>query len=111
GGGDGRTARRDLAPVARQRGARRAPPPTRHFDVALVATAVGLALVGLAMVYSATNKSLSALGGDPGFYLKKQAVYLVVAVVVMAVTATVDYRLFTIYASFMYLGSVVLLAM
>ncbi len=104
-------AQLDLATVARHRDVTAELSPTRHIDVGLVVTAVGLALVGLAMVYSATNKSLSALGSDPGFYVKKQAVYLVVAVVAMAVTATVDYRLFKVYAIFMYLGSVLLLAL
>src|SRR6266540_1656954 len=104
-------AQLDLATVARHREVAGELSPTRHIDVGLVVTAVGLALVGLAMVYSATNKSLSALGSDPGFYVKKQAVYLVVAVVAMAVTATVDYRLFKVYAIFMYLGSVALLAL
>jgi rod shape determining protein RodA len=72
---------------------------------------VALALMGLAMVYSATNKSLSTLGSDPGFYLKKQAAYLVIGVVAMVAAAAVDYRLYKIYAAFLYAGSVALLAL
>jgi rod shape determining protein RodA len=102
-------AQLDLAAMGRQRAVAGEHSPTRHIDLTLVATAVALALVGLAMVYSATNKSLSTFGHDPGFYLKKQAVYLVVAVAAMAATASIDYRLFKIYAPFLYIGSVGLL--
>jgi rod shape determining protein RodA len=102
-------AQLDLAAMGRQRAVAGERSPTRHIDLTLVATAVALALVGLAMVYSATNKSLSTFGHDPGFYLKKQAVYLVIAVAAMAATASIDYRLFKIYAPFLYIGSVGLL--
>jgi rod shape determining protein RodA len=102
-------AQLDLAAVGRQRVIAGEQAPTRHIDLTLAGTAVALGLVGLAMVYSATNKSLSTFGADPGLYLKKQAVYLVVAVAAMAATASVDYRLFKIYAPFLYIGSVGLL--
>jgi rod shape determining protein RodA len=65
--------------------------------------------VGLAMIYSATNKTLSTLGHDPGFYLKRQAVYLVVAVAAMAAAAVADYRLVKVYAPLIYVGCVGLL--
>jgi rod shape determining protein RodA len=102
-------AQLDLAAVGRHRGIAGEQSPTRHIDLTLVAAAVALALVGVAMVYSATNKSLSTLGHDPGFYLKKQAVYLVAAVAAMGAAASVDYRLLKIYAPFLYIGSVGLL--
>lgn len=104
-------AQLDLAAVGRQRAVANEQSPARHLDLALVGTAVALALVGLAMVYSATNKSLSTFGHDPGLYLKKQAVYLVIGLVVMVAAAAIDYRLFKIYAGFLYIGSVVLLAL
>jgi rod shape determining protein RodA len=104
-------AQLDLAAVGRQRALADEQSPTRHLDLTLMGTAVALGLVGLAMVYSATNKSLSTLGHDPGLYLKKQAVYLVIAVAAMVATAAVDYRLFKIYSAFLYVGSVVLLVL
>jgi rod shape determining protein RodA len=104
-------AQLDLAAVGRQREFVREQSPTRHVDLALVGTAVALALMGLAMVYSATNKSLSTLGNDPGFYLKKQAAYLVMGVAAMVAAAAIDYRLFKIYSWFLYAGSVLLLAL
>ncbi|HYZ10764.1 MAG TPA: rod shape-determining protein RodA [Actinomycetota bacterium] len=72
--------------------------PLRHVDPTLIAVAVGLALFGLFMVYSATQQSLRTLGEDPGFYLKKQIAFLMLGVVVMAIVATFDYRLVKVYA-------------
>jgi rod shape determining protein RodA len=105
-------AQLDLAAVGQQRAALAGErSPTRHIDLTLVAAAVALGAVGLAMVYSATNKTLFTLGSDPGFYLKRQGAYLAVGVVAMVVVAAIDYRLFKIYAGFLYLGCVVLLAL
>jgi len=104
-------AQLDLAAVGRQRALAGEGSATRHLDFALVGTAVALALMGLAMVYSATNKSLSTLGSDPGFYLKKQTAYLVMGVAAMVAAAAIDYRLFKIYSAFLYVASVALLAL
>src|ERR687892_205072 len=57
--------------------------PLRHLDPALIAVALGLALFGLFMVFSATQQSLRTLGEDPGFYLKKQIAFLMLGVVAM----------------------------
>jgi rod shape determining protein RodA len=72
--------------------------PLRHLDPTLIAVALGLALFGLFMVYSATQQGLRTLGEDPGFYLKKQIAFLMLGFVVMAVVATFDYRLVKVYA-------------
>jgi rod shape determining protein RodA len=72
--------------------------PLRHIDPMLVAVALGLALFGLFMVYSATQQSLRTFGEDPGFYLKKQIAFLMLGVVIMAIVATFDYRLVKVYA-------------
>jgi rod shape determining protein RodA len=81
----------------------------RRIDPVLTLAALFLALTGLAMIYSATNKTLSTLGHDPGFYLKRQIVYLVISVAAMVVTAVVDYRVVKVYAGFIYVGCIVLL--
>jgi rod shape determining protein RodA len=72
--------------------------PLRHIDPTLIAVALGLALFGLFMVYSATQAGLRTLGEDPGFYLKKQIAFLMLGVVVMAIVATFDYRLVKVYS-------------
>jgi rod shape determining protein RodA len=81
----------------------------RRIDPVLAAAALLLAVSGLAMIYSATNKTLSDLGHDPGFYLKRQAVYLVIGVTVMALIALIDYRVIKVYAPILYVSCIALL--
>src|SRR5262245_5745159 len=83
----------------------------RQVDPFLAGATLLLSLAGLAMIYSATNKTLSTFEIDPGFYLKKQAVYLLIALGVMIVTALVDYRLVKAYAPLAYVGSIALLVL
>jgi len=81
----------------------------RRIDPLLVLGALLLGVVGLLMVYSATNRTLSTLGENPGYFLKRQAVYLIVGVGAMVAAALVDYRAIRIYAPIVYLGCVALL--
>ncbi len=83
--------------------------PLKHLDPTLIAAALGLAVFGLLMVYSATQQGLRTLGEDPGFYLKRQVGFLMLGVVVMAVVTTFDYRLVKVYAGIAY--AVLLLAL
>jgi rod shape determining protein RodA len=70
----------------------------RHLDPALIVTALLLAIYGLFMVYSSTQQSLRTLGTDPGFYLKRQIVFLMLGLIAMIIVATFDYRLTKVYA-------------
>lgn len=81
----------------------------RRVDPVLALAALFLSGTGLAMIYSATNKTLFAFGNDPGFYLKRQAVYLVIGVAIMAVVAVTDYRVVKIYAPIIYTACIGLL--
>ncbi|GIV01035.1 MAG: rod shape-determining protein RodA [Actinomycetota bacterium] len=83
--------------------------PIRHLDPVLVLVAIALVSVGLLLIYSATHRSLAAIGEDPGFYLKRQAAFAALGVVLALLVASVDYRFFKVYAGMIYLGSVVLL--
>jgi cell division protein FtsW len=58
----------------------------------LVFVTLGLVAFGLVMVYSATSASAALGNGDPMTYLKRQAVYALVGVVLMAVASRVDYH-------------------
>jgi rod shape determining protein RodA len=80
----------------------------RHLDITLIVTAILLAIYGLFMVYSATHQSLQTLGTDPGYYLKRQIVFLMLGILAMIIVATFDYRLTKVYAPITY-GIVVLL--
>ena len=64
-----------------------------HFDQRLLAfVTLGLVAFGLVMVYSATSASAAVGDGDPMSYLKRQAVYALVGVIVMTAAARVDYH-------------------
>jgi rod shape determining protein RodA len=83
----------------------------RHLDLVLIGGVLGLAGIGMAMIYSATNRSLALENEDPGLYLKRQALFLGLGLIGMVVAAAIHYRLFRIWAPFLYLGSVLLLVL
>ena len=58
----------------------------------LVLLTLGLTAFGLVMVYSATSAPAALGGGDPGFYLKRQAIYALIGVVLLMVVSRMDYR-------------------
>src|SRR2546427_448535 len=83
--------------------------PLRRVDGVLALTSVLLAAYGLLMIYSATHKTLTQFGQDPGYYLKRQAVFLVVGLVAMVVAAALDYRLVKHFSPILYIGILLLL--
>ena len=83
----------------------------RHVDPVLIAAALGLAVIGLFAIYSATHQSLSAVGLDPGRFVKRQLTFLAVAVIVLMLAASFDYRLLKVYAGIIYISSLVLLVL
>jgi rod shape determining protein RodA len=79
------------------------PAPGRHrpvskaqlalrFDYVLLLSTLFIAGLGALMVYSATRDNLALAGDDPRYYLKRQALYVVVGAVVMVVVALLDYH-------------------
>lgn len=70
----------------------------RHLDLTLLLSSLAIAGMGLLMVYSATRQKQESAGLDPAFFLKRQAVYLVLGLVAMAVVVLVDYRHLRDYA-------------
>jgi rod shape determining protein RodA len=81
----------------------------RHVDLALITAVVGVASFGVLMIYSASRDKLQAAGSDPAFYLKRQAIFVVIGVVVMAVTAAIDYRRLRAFAPVFYIGALFIL--
>jgi cell division protein FtsW len=53
---------------------------------------LGLVAFGLVMVYSATSASAALANGDPAYYLKRQAVFAGLGLVLMVVLSRVDFR-------------------
>ncbi len=58
----------------------------RHVDVALIGATVALALIGVVTVYSATRSQYGH------YYLERQAIWVVLGMVIMVAVALVDYR-------------------
>ena len=81
----------------------------RHVDLGLAMASIGVACFGLLMIYSATRDKLQAQGIDPGFYLKRQAAFVVVGMVAMVIAASIDYRRLRDFAPVFYVGSVLAL--
>ena len=98
----------DLAAGRAAAGERRA---IRFVDPVLLVAAIALATVGLFAIYSATHQSLSAIGLDPGRFVKRQLTFLAVAAIVLLLVASVDYRLLKVYSGIAYVSSLVLLVL
>ncbi|MGO8871486.1 MAG: rod shape-determining protein RodA [Acidimicrobiales bacterium] len=80
-----------------------------RFDLVLVGTSLLLAVTGMVMIYSATKGKLALAGDDPRYYLKRQALFVVVGVVVMVAVALFDYRRFEQISTVLYIGIVLAL--
>jgi rod shape determining protein RodA len=83
--------------------------PFRRLDPVLITTVLALTVIGMFMIYSATHQSLQALHLDTGQFVKKQATALVVAVALLLLVATFDFRIAKAYAGLFYVAMVVLL--
>jgi cell division protein FtsW len=58
----------------------------------LVLVTMGLTAFGAVMVYSATSSSAVLGGTDPMYYLKRQAIYAVLGLLLMVVASRTDFR-------------------
>lgn len=85
--------------------------PLRHLDPVLVVVAFMLAAIGLVMIYSAGRASLAAQHLDANVFVRKQAFFLVIGVVLAALAASFDYRFLKVYAGIVYIASLVLLVL
>jgi rod shape determining protein RodA len=84
--------------------------PWRHVDVLLLAAVIGITALGLLMVYSATRhqqQTVASLSAD--YYLKRQALFVGIGIVIMAVVALIDYRSYQDAAPWLYAGTVFVL--
>lgn len=85
--------------------------PIRHVDMSLIFTVIALSTISLFAIYSATNRTLADLGLDPGTYLKRQATWTFLGVILVLVFASFDYRFLKVYAGFVYFGTLALLVL
>jgi rod shape determining protein RodA len=85
--------------------------PIRHLDLVLLLIVAALIVIGLFLLYSATNQTLRQDELDPFSRVTKQAFTAVVGVVLILLIATFDYRFFKVYAGFIFTACLVLLAL
>jgi rod shape determining protein RodA len=81
----------------------------RHVDVVLLVAVLLAAGLGLVMIYSATHQKLEQELSDPAFYLKRQIVWMLLGIGVMAFFALVDYRVFRDFSPLIYVGTIFML--
>jgi rod shape determining protein RodA len=82
---------------------------TARFDGVLVGGSILLGLIGVVMIYSATRGWLALDGADPKYFLKRQAAFLVVGVIVMVGFALFDYRRLEQFSTVLYVGTLLAL--
>jgi cell division protein FtsW len=70
---------------------------------------LGLVAFGLVMVYSATSASAALANGDPAYFLKRQAGYALLGLVLMVVVSRIDYRILRRLAPILVVTSLALL--
>ncbi|WP_423923398.1 rod shape-determining protein RodA [Candidatus Poriferisodalis sp.] len=83
--------------------------PAWFADYTLALSAVAIACLGIAMNYASTWRSLSFEGGDPWTVARRQAIFVLIGIVVMVVAAAVDYRALRFYATPAYLAVLIAL--
>ena len=65
-----------------------------ELDLVLAAVVVALLGFGVGMVYSASVIEATVVFRDPQYFLKRQAIYALVALAIVFVTSRIDYRVF-----------------
>lgn len=64
----------------------------RSWDWPLILVTCGLAVLGTLLVWAATEPALRQVGLDPHTYLKKAALWAFLGLILMFITASIDYR-------------------
>jgi rod shape determining protein RodA len=83
--------------------------PTRNIDWILMGAVGALTIISSFIIYSATRPRLLNRGGDPFQFVQRQIIFVIVAIIVMAVVMWMDYVQLRGSAQLLYAGTVVLL--
>ena len=82
-----------------------------YVDPLLAGLAVALMAFGVVMVYSASAIEATVKLGDPEFYLRRQAAFAGISLVVMLVLSRVDYRKLRLLTYPIFVGTLILLGL
>ncbi len=74
-------------------------------DLFIVIPYVLLSGLGVLMIYSASARRLETLGVDPGASMKRQALFVVIGIVVFIVASMLETRFLRLVAPMLYVGS------
>ncbi len=80
-----------------------------HIDVLLLASTVALSVLGVLMIYAVTKPQSIYLGVGTHHFLIRQAIFVVIGIVLMFVTMAIDYRYFEEFGLLVYAGVIFLL--
>lgn len=82
----------------------------RNLDIPLILAVLGLILLGLFVIYSASASRLLNLNADPFHYVKRQAIAALVGFMGLIVVLSIDYRAWRRWTKIGYLVTVLVLA-
>jgi rod shape determining protein RodA len=85
--------------------------PTRNVDWVLMSAVGALTIIGTFIIYSATRPRLLNRGADPYFFVQRQIIFIILAIVVMAVVMWMDYVQLRGSAELFYAVTLVLLVL
>jgi rod shape determining protein RodA len=74
----------------------------RHMDWSLIAAVVALSVLGVLLVWSATEPTLAQQGLSTRTYLDKQGVYVILGLILMFAVSILDYRQLRAFAPVVY---------
>ncbi len=83
--------------------------PSWVVDPFLIAGSIAAATIGVVMVYTATRGPLLLAGTSPTYYLKRQAIFVVLGIAVMGAVGFFDYRKLEAFGMAIYALSVLVL--
>jgi len=83
--------------------------PTRTIDWVLMGAVAALTIIGAFMIYSATRPRLLNRGADPFFFVERQIIFVMLAIVVMAAVMWMDYVQLRGSAELFYAVTIILL--
>ncbi len=81
----------------------------QHIDFALLFIIIFLVCFGLVMIYSTSSYSGTTKYGDPAYYVKRQALFAVVGMILMLLISGVNYQSWKRFSKLMYIAAIVLL--
>ena len=80
-------------------------------DFILLFAVLTLLAIGIIMIFSASSIRGEEMFNDSYHFLKRQAVFAVIGLIVMAIVMNIDYHIFEKYAKYIILFAIVLLAL